>query len=106
MEKVIKFTASALNPNDFIEDQINQYMTENPTHSVVAMSYVIVGALEKALVVVDIPDEKPVTEEVKDHEDDGKPHYESQRFNNYLSGRNGNGKTAPKDKDKDKTVKQ
>ena len=93
MQKIIKFTASALVPNNWIEDQINQYMSDNPTHSVVTVSYVITGALEKALVVVDIPDETP--SETDQPVDDGKPHYESKRFNDYLSGKN-NGKPAPK----------
>lgn len=47
-----------------IDTQINRYLEEHPKHRIKTVSYVVVGMVEKALVIFEYPDAK--TQEISD----------------------------------------
>lgn len=47
-----------------IDVQINRYLEEHPKHRIKTVSYVVVGMMEKALVIFEYPDAK--AQEIRD----------------------------------------
>ena len=61
-----------------IDIQINKYLAEHTNHRLKTVSYVVVGMVEKALVIFEYPDAK--TQEIKDSavQNNGKHKYLNQ----------------------------
>lgn len=58
MLKAVMIASNAMYPTETIENKLNDYLKSNPSHRIISTSYAAVGALEKVLLIVDIPGER------------------------------------------------